>query len=1246
MTQPSRTDWGDSPPAHRLEGRGASVEEIREAFSNGSRIVSITGPGGVGKSTLAKMLASESGDIAGYLCWCGFRNSLPVDQALARTFRLVDPATLPPQGEEDLLDAATALIEEQRVLVVMDNLETVMRAGRETGLFQPAHELLDRLIRRVAASDGAGRLLLTSRDKPAAVRELENPLGLVTSIPLDGLPRPAAVELLKRLGLEGQRSEHLNALAEHHGRNPLALQIVARTLTSEWDGDLGAYVEAGLPLPADIEDLFGHHFDRLSDLERVCLLRAASYRETVSGDALVAELAFRYPAGEVRRAIHRLHERGLVERRDGGFDLQNVVREFGTGRLADALVDEVVRGDWSVARDVALTTPDAPEHVRRAQWRLVEEVGLRLDSALSARLGKHLIRTLGSVKGRGARAVGYAGGTLVNVAVAAGVPLTGLDLADSVLWRCRLEATELHDLDARGSDFTGSLFSDTFGEVVATRFSSDGSLLAIGASDGSVRCWDVFTWTGTSIAAHSGHARDVMFVEDDRMLVSAGDDGAVRMWDWRTSELAWELCPPGGPEVLALAPCPSCGLLAAARSDGSIAVWDIAARRPGPSEKVHEAKIRGLVHAEGIGLISGDEHGRLRVTHPERATLDPEDACDIETPIWFVALSADDGTLAVGGETGEIQILSLPGFAPVGPPLTSLGAPAWSAELLPTRGEIAIASSTGNVVVHSLDSGEIVTLLPAHAHWARALALHPNGRTLASGGSDRAVHIWDLDSGERDRTLQGYQRSFWAVSFTPDGSRLAAGGSDGAVYLWEGPELEGPVRMSGRAWVRSLAFDSTGLLLAVGHDGGVRLRDLAAARWIELMDDGTPVWDVAFSPDGSQLATAGEDSAVRLWDTRAARERAAGGWHRPPVRFHSGWAIAVAFSRDGSLLASGDGDGSVLVGPPEGAPWRLSDDDADQVWALSFLADGRLAAAGRDGKLRLWNVDQDLCHVSRKRAGRSVWAIEQTSEGLLLAGDGGQLMRAGAGDGDPEPLALSGPVDPRVQSIALHPTRRLLATAGSAGVVQVWDLTTGERERALDPDRLYARFDVSAARGLSDAQRASLRDLGAIDDERAGSTSAEDESPEPERRSPPLEEALPRTSVVVHGDLVQGDLVRGDRYDTGQAGAVGPGSEAKSIGFAQIWGDLSLRHPASTLADQLAAVRAELRSHATELLHERAIEVLEDAEAAAREGDGAEAIGRLSRLGGLGSAGGWVVTVATSIGATVAAEALIAVLGL
>jgi WD40 repeat protein len=313
----------------------------------------------------------------------------------------------------------------------------------------------------------------------------------------------------------------------------------------------------------------------------------------------------------------------------------------------------------------------------------------------------------------------------------------------------------------------------------------------------------------------------------------------------------------------------------------------------------------------------------------------------------------------------------------------------------------------------------LVRTLRGHTEAISVVAFSSDGATLASGSVDTTVRLWDVATGEEQAVLKGHPTAVYSVAFSPDGKDLASingwywapssplqFGEDRPLQTLT-PSKERPAPLPNnmilwelasateqRRWVfdtplYAVAFSPDGRTLAVGGgdpmgsssaENAVRLWDLSADKWEATLREHSewgPVFDVAFSPDGTILAS-GNGGGVTLWEVATGRSK---------VSLDKGLIRSVAFSPDSRLLASGSVYGLVRLWDMTAYQEQATLGQHDGIaYALAFSPDGKiLVSAGQDGKVRLWNVATENVIATIRIPQTQIWSVAFSPDGTLLA---------------------------------------------------------------------------------------------------------------------------------------------------------------------------------------------------------------------------------------------------------------------
>ncbi|HJT59524.1 MAG TPA: NB-ARC domain-containing protein [Ktedonobacteraceae bacterium] len=1107
-----REDWGEAPDIVYLYGREGEYNRLtRWIKDTHSRVVAILGMGGVGKTAVAAKIAMQTKQDFEYVFWRSLQNAPPPEIFLKQCISFVSHqqhADLPTEIDDQLSLLISAL-RDHRCLLVLDNFESVLQPEQSAGQFREGYAAYGRLLQRVGETRHTSCLLLTSREKPKEVALLEGKNVPVRSLNLSGLQLEAGQQMLQDKELIGTDA-HWHALVERYSGNPLALRVVSESIQEIFGGHIDRFLQEEALAFGNINDVLDQQFQRLSAREREIIRWLAIEREPTSLDDLRADLVYPMSQGALLEALWSLRRRSLIEKRESAqFTLQPVILEYVTMRLIDQACQEFDVETPEVWIEFALCKAQAKDYVRDSQVRLLLAP---IAGCLLARSGKEGIEKrarqwLADQRQAHPLQPGYLAGNMLNLLSYLHIDLRGMDFSRLVIQQAYLQGVMLPQVNFAYAHFIAPIFSNTFGNILSVACSpqADGhssratshnlraegynlrtggrpqgyAPTAAGTSSGDILIYDALSGVlRLTCRGHTDGVWSLAFSPDGSLLASSSDDSDVRLWDSASGDCL-RILEDHTNRVRSISFSPDGSTLASGSDDRTIRVWDTYSGDCLQTLIGHTDRVWSVAYSpDGKLLASGSTDQTVRLwdiqTGSCLATLQGHSgwvrsvAFDAEGSI--LASGSDDHTICLWDVSTHQHLHTLHGHS----------SRVWSVAFHPTKGILASGCEDQTVRVWDALSGRCIMLLQGHHAGVRSVTFTADGALLISGGDDQTIRVWDVSSSHCLRIMQGYTNRVLGIAFHLNSGLLASASEDASMRLWDvraGRSLN--VWQDDSHCVITIAFHPRGLTLASGgQDSTVRVWDATSERCLLTLRGHTNwVRAVAFSPDGNLLASGSEDGIIRLWNANS-------GACLSILPGHTSWVRSLAFSPNGSILASGGDDYMIrLWDVTTGSQLSILEAHTGRVRTIAFSPDGQLLASGsEDETIRFWDMDTRHCQDILQGHGSRIRSIAFNPDGGLLA-SGGDDADIHLWDVHTRRCLreLQGHTQ-RIRSVAFSPDGQTLSSSSDDGTIQCWDTQNYERLHTLIAERPYERMNITHVQGLTEAQKATLRVLGAIEE--------------------------------------------------------------------------------------------------------------------------------------------------------------------
>ncbi len=339
-------DWGEAPDVSIFYGRKQELGLLKQWLVKDScRLVAIVGTSGIGKTALSVRSAQLVEQEFESVIWRSLRHAPSCQQLIKDLLASLS------SGQETRLasildDSVSQLIEylqQHRCLILLDNVETIMRSQELAGYYQEQYQDYRELLQRLADTSHQSCLMLTSRQQLKEIALLEGKTLPVRSLQLTGLQQDAREILAAKNLLDRDKWDNL---IELYRSNPLALKMVANTIQELFGGRVATFLKHETIIFGDLEDLLDEQFERLSSSESAILYWLGLEISALSLADLVSNTKTFLTPAKTMEALESLLRRSLIDRTiiDGEvlFTLQQpVVAKYVIAQAIERVCQEI-----------------------------------------------------------------------------------------------------------------------------------------------------------------------------------------------------------------------------------------------------------------------------------------------------------------------------------------------------------------------------------------------------------------------------------------------------------------------------------------------------------------------------------------------------------------------------------------------------------------------------------------------------------------------------------------------------------------------------------------------------------------------------------------------------------------------------------------------------------------------------------------------------------------------------------------
>ncbi|RUT06462.1 hypothetical protein DSM106972_027190 [Dulcicalothrix desertica PCC 7102] len=693
-----------------------------------------------------------------------------------------------------------------------------------------------------------------------------------------------------------------------------------------------------------------------------------------------------------------------------------------------------------------------------------------------------VIEVIQGTRGRTENEVSYVGGNAATlVARVDKTALEGKNLSCTIVKKADFSTASLHNVNFSFSNLADSYFSKVFGRVLSIACSPNSDILAIGDANSVINILQIENGEELfSLRGHTDWIRSLKISNNGHILVSAGDDTTIKIWDLRTKKCLKTLLGHSN-RVYSIAISSDNNIIVSSSADQTIKVWDANTGKCFKTLLGHSGVVYSVaISPDNVTLISSSWDETIKIWNLQTGECFKNFNGNLEK-VLSIDVSSDEKTIISAGSEKIIKVWDIN----TGVCIQTLEGHTdrlQSITFSPDSKMIASGSLDKTIKLWDSSSGKCIQTLYGHNSSVWSVAFNPDGKSLISASSDSTIKYWDIHSGKCIQTLQGYTRVVYSICISNNNKFLASGSDDSNIKIWDiitGNYLTTLQGHTSRVWSVTINLDNT-LLASGSGDGRVKLWDMHTGKCLKTMyihkeGETSAVYSVAISCDNTFLASSHGNRKIILWDIITGK-------HLKTLYGHTGRVWSVSISSDNKILASSSDDNTIRI-------WNIHTGDclkilqghASGVNSILISPNRRnLFSASNDNTIKIWDINSGDCLKTLEGHTSRVLSISFTNT-ILASSSSDKTIRLWDAITGKCLNILKGHTN-SVWSVAISSDAKILASGSLDQTIKIWDVKSGNCIKTLD-NKPYAGMNITGATGLTAAEKATLKALGAVDEQ-------------------------------------------------------------------------------------------------------------------------------------------------------------------